>query len=301
MIAHSRKLIFLLICMGFMLGCSENSSSSGNDSESVVLPDDDIFPSTWIGYFLSGEDDKYSEDEIREDFDFDDDDIFVVGVIAEDDNEDSEVVFIGDADQYVGSGGSLTIDELLPVRSLFYGDLYHYTWNTQGLDNYLADVETITMSGNIFFLVLFEGLYGYTDTEEYWEYQLTRYTTSGISPDIKRIAGTWTIQDSFKKNNTLTFVIDPEDSSSATVQGTDSLSNDFDGTIEIHYTIDDANDDYATYVYDLNLTLNGSETLDGLVTYISSMDSEGITVTDALAIGAWNEDFFVTGIAEKED
>ncbi len=295
--------ILSLIATLFFLACACVSCESGSDNTDpgeVLPPTGDMdLVGSWAGYFVSGADDAIDPDAVDDVFlDFDDDDIFAIGVIT----QEREARFIGDATQFVCPEGSLNVNYTLPTRTIFGGVLDHYTWNTQGLDPYTADVEAISIYGEAFLSIYFlNGVHWYTGTPEadrdFWQFQFFNYTTTGISADIERIAGQWQIGDAFWKENTLTFTITPnDDGQSATVTGTDTHDpqNTFEGTIiEIHY--DD--DVHGTDLYDVSLTLNGTFDLEGLATYVSSYDTQGVHTESSLAIGVSDGDRMVTGIA----
>ena len=95
MIAHFRKLIFLFICLSFILGCSENSSSSGSVYE--PLPQQEL-AGVWLGSFIDTTGvDPYLES------------TFTVGIIT----QDGTARFIGDNTQFIADGvdSTLTLDD----------------------------------------------------------------------------------------------------------------------------------------------------------------------------------------------
>jgi len=312
--------IFPLVAAIFFLACAcvscESGSSSSDPGEVLPprpwdnpMPDpsDDTTSSSmeligsWVGYFLAGDDDVFddvfnysNENDNPLEFDFDDDDLFAIGIIT----REKEARFIGDTSQFVCPEGSLGASNIAGIRTIFGGYFDYYTWNTQGLEPYTANVEPISIYGNALFSIYFlDGFYWYTDTPEadrdFWQFQFFNYTTTGISADIEKIAGQWKISDAFWKGNTLTFTIEPnEDRRSATITGTDTHTpqNTFEGTIiEIHY------DD--TDLYDVSLKLNEEFDLEGLATYVSSYDNQGIHAESSLAIGVSDGQRMVTGLA----
>lgn len=313
-----RILFYIVAFFSLACACVSCESGSNNTDPGEVLPprpwdnqmpdpsNDDIASSmklmgSWVGYFLSGNDDVFdyrggNNDPLE--FDLDDDDIFAIGMIT----REKEARFIGDTSQFVCPEGSLGVMNIADVRTIFGGYFDYYTWNTLGLDPYTADVESISIYGNALLSKYFlEGFYWYTGTPEaerdFWQFQFYNYTTTGISADIDKIAGQWQISNAFWKGNTLTFTITPDgDGQSATITGTDTHTpqNTFEGTIiEIHY--DD--DVHGTDLYKVSLTLNDTFDLEGLATYVSSYDTRGIHTESSLAIGVSDGERMVTGIA----
>ncbi|MGI6395621.1 MAG: hypothetical protein ACOX3E_00060 [Desulfomonilia bacterium] len=289
--------IFFLACV--CVSCE--SSSSNTDPGNVLPPTGKLdLVGSWAGYFVSGADDAINPNAVDDGFlDFDEDDIFAIGVIT----QEREARFVGDASQFVCPQGSLSVNYTLPNRTIFGGVLDYYTWNTLSPDPYAANVEHISIYGEAFLSIYFlNGVHWYTDTPEadrdFWQFQFFNYTTTGISADIEKIAGQWQISDAFREGNTLTFTITPNSDGEAAITGTDTQDpqNTFEGTIiEIHY--DD--DVHGTDLYRVSLTLNddASDPLEGLATYVSSYDTQGIHTVSSLAIGVSGGDRMVTGIA----
>ncbi len=290
-----------LVAAIFFLACacvSCESGSSNTDPGEVLPPTGDMdLVGSWAGYFVSGADDVIDSDAVYDDFlEFDDNDIFSIGVIT----QEREARFIGDTSLFVCPEGSLSVNYTLPNTTIFGGVLDHYTWNTQGPDPYTADVESISIYGEAFLSIYFlNGVHWYTgvpeDERDFWQFQFFNYTTTGISADIGKLEGQWEISDAFWRDNTLAFTITPnDDGESAVITGSDTEENTFQGTIiEIHY--DD--DVHGTDLYDVSLTLNGIFDLEGLATYVSSYDTHGVQTESSLAIGVSDGDRMVTGLA----
>jgi hypothetical protein len=294
-----------LIAAFFVLACaciSCESNSNHGDPGDILPPTEDMeLVGTWAGYFVSGADDKLDDADSSgdDDLEFDDDDIFAIGIIT----REKEARFIGDTSQFVCPEGSLSVDNTLSVRTIFGGHLDYYVWNTTGGNApYTADVEHISIYGDAFLSIYFlNGLYWYTDVPEaerdYWQFQFFNYTTTGIAADIEKLAGEWTISHAFKRDNTLRFTITPTGDAGGSISGTDTDGNTIDGNIvEIHY-----DDLHGTEIYDVALTLttpaDGAFDLEGLATYVSSYDTEGIEVTPSIAIGVSDGSRMVTGLA----
>lgn len=311
--------ILSLVAALFFLACACVSCESGSDNldpggvlpprpwdNPMPDPSDDTTSSmnligSWVGYFLAGNDDVFdynNENDNPLEFDFDNDDLFVIGIIT----REKEARFIGDASQFVCSEGSLGVRNIANIRTIFGGYFDYYTWDTMGLDPYTANVEPISIYGNALLSIYFlDGFYWHTGVPEadrdFWQFQFFNYTTTGISADIEKIAGQWQISDAFWKGNTLTFTIEPSgDGESAIITGADAHTpqNTFEGTIiEIHYD----GDVHGTDLYDVSLKLNDTFDLEGLATYVSSYDTQGIRTESSLAIGVSDGSRMVTGIA----
>lgn len=304
--------IFFLACV--CVSCESSSSSTDPGNALPPRPWDSPMPDpserplsmelagSWVGYFLAGNDDIFDysrENDNPPEFDFDDDDLFAIGLIT----QEREARFVGDTSQLVCPEGSLGVKNIYDLRTIFGGYFDYYTWNTLSPDPYAANVEHISIYGYALFSIYFlDGFYWYTDTPEadrdFWQFQFFNYTTTGISADIEKIAGQWQISDAFREGNTLTFTITPNSDGEAAITGTDTQDpqNTFEGTIiEIHY--DD--DVHGTDLYRVSLTLNddASDPLEGLATYVSSYDTQGIHTVSSLAIGVSGGDRMVTGIA----
>lgn len=290
-ILHLVAAIFFLACA--CVSCESGSSSSSDYPAEPWQPIGELVGS-WFGYFYEGEngliDDDFSTDPLDEP---DDDDVFTIGIIT----PEREARFIGDDTQYVCLENSLGIDDSLRVRTIFSGFFDHYTYasNTGGIGPYAADVKTMYIQGNAVFTI--DNLYGfYCDDVKgadmyYWEViNSMNATTAGVTADIEKLAGDWEISNSFYLDNTLAFTITPMDDESGLIIGEDTLGNTFEGTIiEIHY------DD--TDLYDVSLKLNEEFDLEGLATYVSSYDNQGIHAESSLAIGVSDGQRMVTGLA----
>lgn len=287
------------------VSCESSSSSSSDDPGTAKDP----LPlsGTWQGYFLAGDDvvTKDSEDDAYDDiyqgteFDIDDDDIYVAAIIT----RELEARFIGDTTTFVCDEGSLGVKDVINIRKFLGADLDAYTWNTGSGgewagDWYHADVVPHNIWGNTWLTnSLIGGLYWETGSEVYRQFQVYGYSSSGISPNIAKLAHEWKIENAFKGGNTLTFIIADDGS----ISGKDDEGNSFDGTIEIHYDADTPRHE----IYNVNLTLDPIDPtyppvdLVGLATYIASTNDETNEVEESLAIGVTSDNHLVTGIAAK--
>jgi hypothetical protein len=269
---------------------------------------------TWAGYFLSG-DSTY--DASNDPLDPNNPDrIFMIGIIT----RNPGARFIGDTSQFVIDDGSLGIyDNYSYSKTYSSEDVYYYTWNTQGPsfgthgpggDDYLATVQNVDLAGSTLYTNdILDGVY-YFDAQPntYWEFQLLNYASDEIYPDVRKLAGTWEINNSFVYGkdgdgdyyNTLTFVMNTNGTADKIiVNGTDTYGNVITGTIEA-IVYDTTSDTVPhTEIYAVDLQLNGAVDMEGLATYIETMDSGGIVIDKSLAIGATNSNHLITGIAKE--
>jgi len=281
------------------MSCSESSGSS--DPGPDIPAEDSPLSGTWVGYFLAGDDDIYDPNDTSA-ITYDSDDIFVIGIIT----LEREARFISDKSMFVCPEGEFTVVDVDAVRKLFGGDLLYYVWDTfgaDGSDDYVATVSNKTIYGDAFLTNYFlQGLYWDAGTEDtYWPFEVYNYNTTGVLPDIEELDGEWVMQNAFKKGNTLTFTIAKTSESTASIRGEDSTpfgtKNTFDGTITIHYDEENPNN----VIFDLYLCMNDLIDLNGLATYIESMDFAGIDpIERTLAIGVTDTTtHLLTGFAKS--
>ncbi len=312
--------IFLLISIaGLFVSCSDNSSgSSGTDDDPPSFDSGPLY-GTWAGFFKAGDEDKliptpgadYDDIYGPGEFDQDPNDLFVIGIIDKGTTnsttslQKAEALFISDTSLFHSSGSEdyLWIQDqfsLPGITKVYYGYFSYYSWaDTTGLD-YSATVDDISIFGETSPLLsnsLLSGLYWKTGVEEYWETQLTLYTTTGVTTDLSKVTGTWKISHACQNDNTLTFTIN----ANGTISGGDSgaeMHNTFTGTIQILYS--------DTRMYRVNLTMNpgvDGVDLEGLATYIESMHyggEDGIRIEKVLALGATGSGHFIKGFAKKQ-
>jgi len=299
------------------ISCESGSSSSSGPVEPQPPVDEELVGS-WEGHLLAGEEDIIvpgdfdSSDDENFVFDDDDDDIFVIGIIT----RDREAMLIGDESLFFCS--TLGANDRLEVRTIFGGKFDRYTWNAQGDDSpYLSEKEpeVISLFGNAFLSIYFlDGYYWYTEEgqERSWPFQFLSYnsTSTGLTADVRKLAGTWEISNAFKKDNALSLTITTTgEPGTGNIQGSDSDDNIFDGEIiEIHYT--DLSGKQGVDIYRVSLELtplnepgDGLHLLEGLAAYVSSYDSKGIEVERSLAIGATDAggSRMVIGLAKPVD
>ncbi len=315
MSVHERiiSILFLISLVFLCVSCESGSSSSG-DGGSVVIEDYEL-TGTWAGYFLSGDDDKNRTTGTTSELDFDADDIFTIGMIT----LEGQARFVGDAAQFVCLENSLGVYDF-PFRKRFSSEyFYYYTWATNGVsghgpDDYAANIKPVSLVGDTIFSNSFmEGVYLYPPATDTWLFQMLNYSTSGIHAEVEKLEGDWEINNSFVYGkdgddyiNTLTLTVVPTSDTAGSIDGIDTFGNEFSGTIiEIHYS-DPSLNIPGTELYDISLTLlNGGPpiNLDGLATYIESMNSSGIGLRKTLAIGATDDArrHLVTGLAKKTE
>jgi len=303
--------LFLISLVSLCVSC-ESSSSSSNDGGSVILNEYEL-TGTWAGYFLFGDDDK-NRNSVSE-FDYDADDIFTVGMIT----LEGQARFVGDVSQFVCLENSLGVYDFGSRKRFSSYDFYLYTWNTDGVsgtgpDDYAATVKSVYLLGDSMLENSFlEGVYSYPPDGDQWLFQLLSYATN-VFADVEKLEGEWEINNSFVYGkdgddeyiNTLTLTVDPTSDTAGEITGTDTFGNSISGTIvEIHYS-DPSLVIPDTELYDVSLVLSRNIgdpiNLDGLATYIESMDSSGISLTQTLAIGATDSarQHLVTGLATKK-
>ncbi|MFY9397033.1 MAG: hypothetical protein WAR22_01575, partial [Desulfomonilia bacterium] len=131
-------LVMACIVLAFgCVSCSDDSSSGG--SPGGAIPPIGELVGSWTGYFLAGPENMLTDgDDLpgndgEEFLEYDDNDIFVVGVVAR--GSESGVRrarFIGDDSLFVSD--ELNVNDQLEVRAIFWGDFDYYTWNTSGAD-----------------------------------------------------------------------------------------------------------------------------------------------------------------------
>lgn len=313
----SLAIVCVVIAFG-CISCSDDSSSSG--SPGGTIPPIGELVGSWAGYLLAGEEDMLSDAQDLPANDgeefleyYDDNDIFVVGVVARGAEPGvRRARFIGDDSLFVSD--ELNVNDQLEVRAIFWGDFDYYTWTTSGADPepdpYAVSADTISLSGDAVFSVYFlEGLYRHDpDAEEYWPYQLYAYNASstGLTADVTKLQGEWEISNAFKYGNTLEFTVTPQGEGSqattATIEGEDSDGNTIIGTIvEISY--EDLAGRQAVDIYEVTInpltTRSGTYSLNGLATYYFKFDKDGNIVERAIAIGVSDGDgtHMITGLA----
>lgn len=304
----SYPIVSLMFLACICMSCTSGGNSGDNSAPPLEVVDMELIGS-WAGYFLSG-DSVY--DASNDPLDPDNPDrIFVIGIIT----RGPGARFIGDCSQFVCFEDSTGIYDHDGYSKTFTSEgVYYYTWNTQGPsfsthgpggDDYLANVQYVGMAASTLYSNdILDGIYYFeSQPSTYWEFQLLNYTSAEIFPDVKKLGGTWKINNSFVYGrsganylNTLTLVLD---TNGIIINGSDTFGNVVTGSIEeIVYNVTSDTVPY-TEIYGVNLQLNGSVDLEGLATYIETMDSGGIVIEKALAIGATNSNHLITGIAQK--
>lgn len=280
MTKRMRQLPGLIICLFLVIvGCSSSDSGGGGSVEPRENQDS---AGVWLGYI---------------------DEALVIGIIT----DDHDARFIGqDAfdqfNQFMSPAGEPLV---LTPPVVFSGDLDLCTWDTTGPDPVeygmsLRPGDLFTTVATRFMLNLpipFGGgaYYRFDDAPSgepplfFWCIYNTMYHK--VSPDVNNLGGQWQMHRVFSADNTLILTITPTSASRANVSGADGRGNSFNGTITIHYNDDGTTTDKN--VYDVNLSLHDHggevELLEGLATYVSQMNTQGIEIpSKTLVIGVTN-------------
>ena len=307
------SLVMACVVLAFgCISCSDDSSSSG--SPGGTIPPIGELVGSWAGYFLAGPENMLTDDEDlpandgEEFLEYDDNDIFVVGVVAQGSEPGvRRARFIGDDTLFVSD--ELNVNDLLGVRAFLRGDFDYYTWNASGVDPYAVSADTISLSGNAVFSTYFlEGLYWHDpEDREYWPFQLFSYnaTSTVLAADVTKLQGEWAISDAFMSDNILEFTVTPQgegaQATAAAIEGGDLDGNLISGTIvEISYA--DLAGAQSVDIYEVAIDLatgSGTYSLNGLATYYFAFDEDGNIDERALAIGVSDEEgtHMITGLA----
>jgi hypothetical protein len=270
-----------------LMGCTTSQKSEGSDIE--PYPKQDI-SGVWLGYFF-----QFSPTQSE---------IFSIGIITTDDYEHYYARFIGDNNQYISPDGSPLVQTA--GTAIFLGYLEDCAYITE--PDYSSENRSLSLSATASTKRAFgDPLFTfYTDSsqEEFGSFTFIYNTTYDVSPNVNDISGKWEIKNAFKGGNTLVLTIAPNiaDTKGTTISGQDDRGNTFNGTIEIHYTPSSPKN-----VYDVNLTLNDSQLLEGLATFVLEVHTMGpdhpINIDrKTLAIGATNKEktFSLNGFATEK-
>jgi len=215
---------------------------------------------------------------------------FAIGIIT----EDNEARFVGDYSQYVGDSGALTVKA---NSAIFSGDLDKLTNDSSTI--YTSNAETLTMTG---WAAGGETLWGslrYEESSQPGSFAFYDMNDSyQVSPDVGDLSGQWEIEDALVDDNTFALTItSTSNTTTGAISGQDEIGNTLSGTISIHYSQEDPT---PYNVYDVSLTLNNSQTLTGLATYVIEMDVEEITIANkTLVIGASNSQYSFGGLGTQ--
>jgi hypothetical protein len=285
--------ILLFVSILWVNGCSSNSSSK--DVPVPPFPTQDI-SGVWIGAITDSDATDVTNAQAA------------VGIIT----ADGDAMFVGQNafDQFMQfitrAGSPLSVTARTAV---FQGALDLCRWNTNGVDYGDYSLQTGSVFGAAStkdMLGTFPGAaYTFTGNSANPKTFVFFYnTTYDVTPDVRNIQGTWKITPAWQHANlpnTLTLTItttNPVSTTTADVDGTDTYGNTFNGTITIHVSAPPKN------VYDVSLKLNNDDTklLEGLATYVSALDTQGISLPDTLVIGAANasKTFSLSGLATKQ-
>lgn len=253
---RSSYLLFigLLLSISLVAGCSGNGGSSSGDDDPPL--EEQKISGVWLGWL---------------------DETFVMGIVT----EENEVRLISDSYQCAGPEGAWSVT---PPAALS-GSLSRYTWDAARTDCSVTG-SILDFVGWVAGEAYLWGSYRDNDTDDSLPFNMIYNTTYTEQPDIRNLEGTWKIQNLIETANTGTLVIAPDvqDASRGTIDGEDELGNRLTGTIEIHYT---PNAGREFNVYDVDLVLNGTDSLSGLAAYVLEMNTQGIEVKGkTLAIGA---------------